>query len=181
MGDESRVLTEDSLIDNISGHEDPRPRGNAIVNSGAVIAVLLGIPSFFIGLFGVFGVVTGQKLVAGALGGLWGYMAVMGSYELLRRKFDWERGRKHRDRNLLAGTIAVSSGLVIGGALHESMPVLAIVPALSAIKQANLGRTNSYLSWIHAAILATGAIVAYWFFSDGVIGKVLLERVEALP
>ena len=172
---------EDSLIDEIVELDDPRPPGSAIVNAGAVIAVLLGFPSFFISVFGVAGVLTGQKIVAGFLGALWGYMAVVGSYELLRRKYDWVRGYHHRDRHLLAGTLAVSSGLVIGAALHETMPVIAIVPALSAIKQANLGRDNKYLSWIHIGVLAAGVAAAVWFYNDGIIGKVLIERVEALP
>ena len=143
--------------------------------------MLLGIPSFFIGVFGAFGVLTGQKLVAGSLGALWGYMASVGAYELNRRKFDWDRGRRHADRHLLAGTIAVSSGLVLSGALHETMPVLAIIPALSAIKQANDGHDTKLWSMIHAVVLAAGAAVGYWLYVDGIIGKGWLDRIAALP
>lgn len=143
--------------------------------------MLLGIPSFFIGVFGAFGVLSGQKLVAGSLGALWGYMASVGAYELNRRKFDWDRGRRHADRNLLAGTLAVSTGLVLSGALHETMPVLAIVPALSAIKQANDGHDGRRWSFIHAVVLASGAALGYWLYVDGIIGKVWIDRVAALP
>jgi len=157
------------------------PGRTSIVNAGAVIAVLLGIPGFFIGFYGAVGVVTGGKVVAGALGALWGYMAVAGTYELNRRKFDWDKGRKYSDHHLLAGTLAVSTGLMISGAIHETMPALAIVPALSAITQANDGHDKKYLSWIHAAILATGIGIGIWFYIDGIIGNVLLHRIAALP
>jgi len=100
---------------------------------------------------------------------------------LNRRKFHWLRGSKHCDRNLLAGTLAVSTGMVISGAMHETMPALAIVPALSAIRQANDGHDKKYLSLIHIAILTAGIGIGIWFYTDGVIGKVLLERVDALP
>ena len=143
--------------------------------------MLLGIPSFFIALFGAVGVLTGGKLVAGILGAAWGYLAVAGAYELNRRKFDWARGSQYSDRHLLAGTLAVSTGLVISGALHQTMPALAIVSALSAVIQANDGHEKKYLSLIHATVLAAGLGVAVWFYIDGVIGKVLLERLEALP
>ncbi len=151
------------------------------MNAGAVIAVLLGIPSFFIALFGAVGVLTGGKLIAGILGAGWGYLAVTGAYELNRRKFGWARGSQYSDRHLLAGTVAVSTGLVISGAMHQTMPALAIVSALSAVIQANDGHDKKYLSLIHAIVLAAGLGVAIWFYIDGVIGKVLLERVEALP
>ncbi len=143
--------------------------------------MLLGIPSFFIALFGAVGVLTGGKLVAGILGAAWGYLAVAGAYELNRRKFDWARGSQYSDRHLLAGTLAVSTGLVISGAMHQTMPALAIVSALSAVIQANDGHEKKYLSLIHATVLAAGLGVAVWFYTDGVIGKVLLERLEALP
>ena len=151
------------------------------MNAGAVIAVLLGIPSFFIALFGAVGVLTGGKLIAGVLGAAWGYLAVAGAYELNRRKFGWVRGSQYSDRHLLAGTVAVSTGLVISGAMHQTMPALAIVSALSAVIQANDGHAEKYLSLIHATVLAAGLGVAIWFYTDGVIGKVLLESVEALP
>ena len=143
--------------------------------------MLLGIPSFFIALFGAVGVLTGGKLVAGILGAAWGYLAVAGAYELNRRKFDWARGSQYSDRHLLAGTLAVSTGLVISGAMHQTMPALAIVSALSAVIQANDGHDKKYRSLIHATVLAAGLGVAIWFYTDGVIGKVLLEKVEALP
>ena len=143
--------------------------------------MLLGIPSFFIALFGAVGVLTGGKLVAGILGAAWGYLAVAGAYELNRRKFDWARGSQYSDRHLLAGTLAVSTGLVISGALHQTMPALAIVSALSAVIQANDGHEKKYLSLLHATVLAAGLGVAVWFYTNGVIGKVLLERLEALP
>ncbi len=143
--------------------------------------MLLGIPSFFIALFGAVGVLTGGKLVAGILGAAWGYLAVAGAYELNRRKFDWARGSQYSDRHLLAGTLAVSTGLIISGAMHQTMPALAIVSALSAVIQANDGHEKKYLSLIHATVLAAGLGVAVWFYTDSVIGKVLLERLEALP
>jgi hypothetical protein len=151
------------------------------VNAGAVIAVLLGIPCFFIGIYGAAGVLSGQKIVGGAFGAIWGYLAVAGMYELNRRKFDWSRGRKYADMHLLAGTIAVASGLVISGALHESMPVLALVPALSAVKQADEGHDSKALFFVHLAILLSGIGVGVWFYEDGVIGTVLLDRVAELP
>lgn len=143
--------------------------------------MLLGIPSLIIGLFAAVGVITGDKLIAGLLGVLWGYLAVAGAYELNRRKFDWDRGRQYSDRHLLAGTIAVSAGLAISGAMHETMPALAVVPALSAVLQANDGHDKRYLSVIHIAVLVVGLSVAIWFYSNGVIGKVWLEQVEAWP
>jgi hypothetical protein len=135
----------------------------------------------FIGLFGLVGVISGAKLVAGLLGASWGYLAAVGAYELNRRKFDWERGSKYSDLNLLAGTLAVSTGLVISGALHETMPVLAIVPALSAIVQANDGHSDKYRALIHVAVLFAGMGVGIWFYNNGIIGSVLLDRLAALP
>ncbi|HWM29684.1 MAG TPA: hypothetical protein VNQ14_14580, partial [Woeseiaceae bacterium] len=161
--------------------DDGIPSGNFIVNAGAVMAVLLAIPSLFIGLFGFAGVITGQKLVAGGLGAAWGYMAVVGTYELNRRKFNWERGSKHRDQHLLAGSLAVCIGLAVGGAVHETMPALAIVPALSAIKQANDGHDWKILSVIHAILLLAGIGAAMWLYSNKVTGLVILERIAAMP
>ncbi len=143
--------------------------------------MLLGIPSLIIGVFAAVGVLTGDKIIAGSLGTLWAYLAVTGCYELNRRKFDWDRGRRYSDRHLLCGTVAVAAGLVISGAMHETMPGLAIVPALSAMIQANDGHEKKYRRYIHAAILAAGLIFAIWIYSNGVIGKVWLEQVEALP
>ena len=152
-----------------------------IETTGAIIAVLLGIPSLFIGLFSASGVFSGEKLVAGSLGALWAYMAVVGSYELNRRKFDWDRGRQYCDQHLLAGTLAASTDLILSGALHETMPVLAIIPALSAIQQANDRHTTKYRSWTHIILLAAGIGVGAWFFVDGVIGKILMERIVEMP
>ena len=143
--------------------------------------MLLGIPSLFIGLFGAIGVITGEKLVAGFLGTMWAYMATTGAYELNRRKFAWSRGSKYSDRHLLAGTMAASVSLVISGAMNETMPVLAIVPALSAVMQANDGHQNRYLGLIHAAILVAGVGIGTWFYTDGSIGSVLLDTVAAMP
>ncbi len=172
---------EDSLINELPEHDQPRVSGNVIISAGAVIAVLLGIPSLFIGLFAAVGAITGDKLIAGSLGALWGYLAVAGAYELNRRKFDWDRGRQYSDRHLLAGTIAVSAGLVISGALHETMPGLAVVPALSAILQANDGHEKRFLAAIHSAVLIAGLSIAIWLYTNGVIGTVWLARVEAWP
>lgn len=172
---------ENSHLDEISGHSDVKPAGGAIVNAGAVIAVLLGLPALFIGLFGAVGVITGQKLIAGTLGGLWGYAAAAGAYELNRRKFGWMRGRQYADLHLLAGTVAVSTGLMISGAVQETMPALALVPALSAIKQASDGHKNHMLALVHIAALSSGIGIGIWFYRDGVIGAVLLNRIAALP
>jgi hypothetical protein len=81
----------------------------------------------------------------------------------------------------LGGTFAVATGLVIGGALHETMPALAIVSALSAIKQANHGHRKHYLAWVHVAILGSGIYGAIWFYRAGNFGKILLERMASLP
>lgn len=143
--------------------------------------MLLGIPSLIFGLAGVVNVITGEKMIAGLFGTLWGYLAVSGCYELNRRKFDWDRGRRYSDRHLLYGTIAVSTGLVISGAMHETMPALAIVPALSAVIQANDGHEKEYRFYVHAIILAAGLSFAIWIYSNGIIGKVWLERVETWP
>jgi hypothetical protein len=133
------------------------------------------------GLAGIVNVITGEKIIAGLFGTLWSYLAVSGCYELNRRKFDWDRGRRFSDRHLLCGTIAVSSGLVLSGAMHETMPALAIVPALSAVLQANDGHDKKYRFIIHAIILAAGLSFAVWIYSNGIIGKVWLERVESWP
>ena len=135
----------------------------------------------FIGLFGFFGVITGAKLVAGCLGAVWAYLAVVGAYELNRRRFAWLRGRIYSDWHLLAGALAVSTGLIFGGAMNETMPALAIVPALSAVIQANDGHDNRILALMHVAILVAGISVGLWFYIDGDIGKVLIDRVTALP
>ncbi len=145
------------------------------------MSVLLGIPCVIMGLFAAVGFVTGDTLIAGALGSLWGYAAFLGAYELNRRKFDWERGRQHSDRNLLAGTCAVSVGLAISGAMHETMPILAIFPGLSATLQANDGHVRKFRLVIHAAILSTGLVMAIWFYTNGIIGRVWLDSVEAWP
>ena len=120
-------------------------------------------------------------MVAGLLGAIWAYMAVVGMYELVRRKGDWDRGRKHADQHLLAGTIAVATGLMISGAVHETMPALAILPALSAIKQAGDGHEGRMLSWIHAGVLLIGIGVGVWFYTDGVIGGVILQKITEMP
>lgn len=161
--------------------DDAIPPHNFMVNAGAVMAVLLAIPSLFIGLFGFVGVITGQKLVAGSLGAAWGYMAVVGTYELNRRKFNWMRGSKYRDQHLLAGSLAVAIGLVVGGALHETMPALAIVPALSAIKQSSAGHESKVLSLVHAMLLLAGIGAATWLYLKNDAGILILERIAAMP
>ena len=61
------------------------------------------------------------------------------------------------------------------------MPGLAVVPALSAIIQANDGRDKKYRFFIHATVLAIGISIAVWFYANGAIGKVWLERIENWP
>jgi hypothetical protein len=134
-----------------------------------------------IGIFGFFGVITGEKLVAGTFGALWGYLAAVGAYELNRRRFNWLRGTKYRDWHLMAGTVAASTGLTISGALIETMPALVIVPALSAVMQANDGHDKKYLAFVHAAILIAGMSGGIWFYTDGIMGEVLIDRFSALP
>lgn len=151
------------------------------MNTGAVIAVLLGIPSLLIGLFAATGVISGEKMVAGSLGTLWAYLAVVGAYELNRRKFNWSRGTQYSDRHLLAGTVAAAAALAISGAMHESMPALVIVPAVSAIMQASDAHENKFRSLLHAAVLLAGGGIGIWLYNAGAIGKTLLERLEALP
>ena len=171
----------DSLINEVLEHDQPKPPGNVIISVGAVIAVLLGIPSLIMGVFAFVNLIIGEKMIAGLFGTLWSYLAVSGSYELNRRKFDWDRGRRFSDRHLLCGTVAVSAGLAISGAMHETMPILAIVPALSATIQANDGHASKYRLYVHAAILAAGLIFAIWIYTNGIIGKLWLEQVEAWP
>ncbi|MFQ5610369.1 MAG: hypothetical protein ACE5F8_08900, partial [Woeseiaceae bacterium] len=115
------------------------------------------------------------------LGVLWGYLAVAGAYELNRRKFNFDRGRRHADMHLMAGTIAVSLGLTVSGAMHETMPALAVVPALSAIRQADDGYDNRRRSLMHTVVLIIGLGVGIWFYTEGVMGKVLMEQLAALP
>ena len=59
--------------------------------------------------------------------------------------------------------------------------LLALVPALSAIKQANDGHDGRLWSVVHAAVLAAGASVGFWLYQDGVIGKVWIDRIAAMP
>jgi hypothetical protein len=132
-------------------------------------------------VFGLAGVVSGEKLFAGALGLVWGCLASVGAYELNRRRFGWHRGSKYSDRHLLAGTLAVASGLIISGALHETMPALAILPAVSAIMQANEGHEKRYLATIHSLVLVTGVGIALWLYNNSIVGKILIERINALP
>lgn len=172
---------EDSRINELSEQAQAKPPGNVIISVGAVIAVLLGIPCVIFGIAGFVNVVTGTEVIAGTLGTLWSYLAVTGCYELNRRKFDWDRGRQYSDRHLLNGTIAVSTGLVLSGAMHETMPALAIVPALSAVIQANDGHDKKHRFFVHAVILAAGLSFAIWIYANGIIGKVWLERVDTWP
>ena len=61
------------------------------------------------------------------------------------------------------------------------MPALAIIPALSAIKQANDGHATKIRSWVHIAVLLTGIGVGVWFHIDGVIGSVIMDAIEEMP
>jgi hypothetical protein len=152
-----------------------------IVNAGAVVAVLLGIPCFFIGVFGLAGVVSGAKIVAGFLGAIWAAMAVIGTYELNRRKFGWQKGARRADLNLLAGTIAVSIGLMISGVLHETMPALALVPAISAITQADDGHHGKLRLMIHCGVLAAGVGIGIGCYIGAMDGSVIVQRIAAMP
>ena len=143
--------------------------------------MLLGVWCIPIGIYGLIGVITGQKIVAGLLGTAWSYMAVVGTYELVRRKFNRDRGRKFADWHLLAGTIAVSTGLMISGSVDQTLPALVIVPALSAISQASDGHQGKLFTWLHAALLASGIGVGIWMYRDGVTGGAILERIAAMP
>jgi hypothetical protein len=120
-------------------------------------------------------------VAAGLVATIWSYMVVTGAHELLRRKFDWARGRKYSNEHLLAGTVAVCVGIIVGGAFHETMPMLAIVPALSAIKQASDGHETKRMSLVHLAITVVGLSIGTWFYIDGVIGGVLLEKIGISP
>ena len=172
---------EDPLVDTNPESGESRPTGSGIINAGAIIAALFGIWCIPIGIGGFIDIITGNKMVAGLLVVLWSYLGFVGAYELIRRKFDRQRGRKYRDQHLLAGTVAVSAGLMISGAVHETMPALLIMPALSAIKQANDGHSQKTLSWIHSAVLVAGIGVGVWFYTDGVIGDVILQKIAAMP
>ena len=172
---------EDPLIDTSPESGESRATDGGIINAGAIIAVLFGIWCIPIGIGGFIDIITGNKMVAGLLVVLWSYMGFFGAYELIRRKFDRQRGRKFRDQHLLAGTVAVSAGLMISGAFHETMPALLIVPALSAIKQADDGHEGKLLSRIHIAVLLAGIGVGIWFHTDGVIGGVILQRITEMP
>ena len=66
-------------MNNIREPDVSKSTGGAIVNAGAVIAVLLAIPCVFMGIYGAVGVITGQKLIAGGLGALWAYLAIIGT------------------------------------------------------------------------------------------------------
>jgi len=70
---------------------------------------------------------------------------------------------------------------MISGGLNETMPALVIVPAVSAIMQANDGHDSKYLALLHAAILVAGISIGIWLYADGIIGEVLIERFAALP
>jgi hypothetical protein len=72
-------------------------------------------------------------------------------------------------------------GLIVSGAINETMPALAIVPALSALAHANDGHDSRTLSLVHLAVLIGGAGIGIWFYTDGIIGGVLLDKIAALP
>jgi hypothetical protein len=61
------------------------------------------------------------------------------------------------------------------------MPALAIVPALSAIKQASDRREWKVLSLVHAMLLLAGIGAAMWLYSENDTGIVMLERIAAMP
>ena len=157
------------------------PGRSTLTTVGAVIAVLLAIPGFFIGLYGLVGLLSLQQIVAGALGAFWGYGVVMGTYELIRRKYDRDKWREYADRHLLVGTIAVAMGLIFSGATRETMPGLAIVPALSAIIQANDGHEKKYRAWIHTAVLATGIGFGIYIYNNRRVAYWLEGIFEAMP
>lgn len=157
------------------------PGRSTLITVGTVIAGLLAIPGVFIGLYGLYGLLSLQQIVAGALGTFWGYGAVMGTYELIRRKYDRDKWREYADRHLLAGTIAVAIGLIFSGATRETMPGLAILPALSAIIQADDGHTKKYRAWIHTAVLATGIGLGIYIYNYRWVAYWLEGIFEALP
>lgn len=157
------------------------PGRSTLITVGAVIAVLLAIPGFFIGLYGLVGLLSLKKIVAGALGAVWGYGAVMGTYELIRRKYDRDKWREYADRHLLAGTIAVTMGMIFSGVIRETMPGLAIVPALSAIIQANDGHKRKHRAWIHTAVLATGIGIGIYIYNNRWAAYWLEGLFEAAP
>jgi hypothetical protein len=61
------------------------------------------------------------------------------------------------------------------------MPAVAIVPAISAIKQANDGHKGKFLSVIHAILLLGGIGAAMWIYPDKDAGLAILERIAAMP
>lgn len=157
------------------------PGRNTITTVGAVIAVLLAIPGFFIGLHGFYGLISLDKIVAGGLGAAWGYGCVMGTYELIRRKNDMDRWRQYADLNLLAGTMAVSLGMIVSGAIRETMPGLALLPALSAIIQANDGYETKHRAWIHAGIIVFGIALGYYIYRNPWFATWLALTMDSLP
>lgn len=157
------------------------PGRSSIISIGVVIAVLLAIPGFFIGLYGVIGFLSLKKIVAGGLGAFWGYGAVMGTYELIRRKYDRDKWRQYADRHLLAGTIAVAMGMIFCGATRQTMPGLAILPALSAVIQANDGHKRKYRAWIHAAVLGAGLGLGIYIYNYRWAANWLEGFLERMP
>ncbi len=50
-----------------------------------------------------------------------------------------------------------------------------------AIKQANDGHERKHWSRIHAGVLAVGAGVGIWLYTDGIIGQTWIQRIVELP
>ena len=69
----------------------------------------------------------------------------------------------------------------MSGAMHETMPFLALIPGLSAVIQANDERNSKIPMLVHGAILGAGLLIGIWFYVDGIIGGVLLANIEAMP
>ena len=171
----------DSPIDTPQEEIQKIAPGNAITTVGTVVAVLFAFPSSFIGINGVITIVSGEGFIGGLVSALWGYGVVVGAYELLRCKFDWERGRKRQNLHLAVGMIAVSIAMIGSAALENILFIFAVFPAIVGVKYAKQRYEKIHVATIYAAMPLVCFSIAIWLFGNEFKARQLAAWVEALP
>ncbi len=173
--------TGDAPIDTPEQEIEKIAPGNALTTVGTVIAVLFAFPSSFIGIYGVITIVSGGSLLAGITSALWGYAVVIGAYELMRCKFDWDRGRKRQNFHLGVGLIAVAIAMVASAALENILFVFAVFPGRVGVNYANERYEKNYVAAIYATLLLLCFSIAVWLYSNEYQARQLAAWIEALP
>jgi len=121
----------------------------------AIFATFYALPSVYFVVFGI-GMMAERRVGIGMLVFGWGSFALMGAYDLVRRVFQWELGKKYTNTFLVAGCTAVSV-VVVASSDSTSLILLWVAPmVLASIVVAFENRKQAWV-WRSVILLYSSA------------------------